>query len=146
VSSLVSNLGPLFVIHNALLLAVQAWCKENGTSDKLLSLLDAPKAGRFLDAWCSGRWVSHRATAHVMLSPGGQPAAQVQCTQAADNSIHSHSDKVEQLYKCVDAPLKAAARTSRLSQALTKAPNFPFNCLWCSLQARSGQSWGPRAA
>jgi hypothetical protein len=43
-----------------LLLDMQAWCKENGTTDKLTSIRDAPKAGRFLDAWCSGRWVSYK--------------------------------------------------------------------------------------
>lgn len=46
--------------HNNLLLTVQAWCKEHDTSDKLISIADAPKAGRFLEAWCSGKWVSSK--------------------------------------------------------------------------------------
>ena len=43
-----------------LLLSVsaQVWCKENRVSEDLSSLADAPKAGRFLKAWCSGKWVS----------------------------------------------------------------------------------------
>ena len=52
---------PLLLLLLLLLLCAyttQAWCKENGLSEDLSSIADAPKAGRFLQAWCKDKWVS----------------------------------------------------------------------------------------
>lgn len=56
-------------VINVSLAMLQEWCAAHGTPDDLSSVEDAPKAGRFLEQWCSGSWVSPGNSPRVLTVP-----------------------------------------------------------------------------